>query len=199
MSTVTPIGISLVRPVDRAIAYAMRWEGGFSDDPRDPGGATNYGISLRFLLADNKIERYDFDGDGDVDANDVRQMTREQAAAVYRERFWWPALNGIPERLAIKAFDFGVNMGPGQSTRLLQRALNDYAAITKSPALYVDGVFGPATSGAIAKVESSVAGLLLADFEELAGRFYFDLAEKRRSARDYFFGWMRRCYARPEL
>ena len=69
---------------DDALAHVLGNEGGYNDIDNDKGGATNFGISLRFLqLADE-----DLDGNGHVDVNDIRNITRLQAEVLYREYFW---------------------------------------------------------------------------------------------------------------
>lgn len=185
--------------LNRSLNHTLRHEGGFVNDPDDPGGATNYGVSLRFLLATGEIERFDYDGDGDVDAADVRRMTRAQARDIYTDRFWIDAFNHVrSDLLVIKLFDFGVNMGPRQRTKLLQRAINQQ--LPEGSRLAVDGRLGPATRLAIAEIETREPNeLLVIDLEDHAARFYYALAEKRRSSRKYLFGWLRRCYDRPEL
>lgn len=183
---------------EKAIEHTLRFEGGYVNDPDDPGGATKYGISLRYLLARGEIEAFDYDGDGDVDADDVKRLTPADARLIYRERFWNESIAGIPsEMLAVKVFDFGVNMGPKQATRLLQRAVNDNSA--QGSRLVVDGSFGPRTRSAVTEVDVARPWHLVYDLEHHAARFYYGLAEKRRSSRKYLFGWLRRCYDRPEL
>ena len=72
---------------EKAHAFVARMEGGFVDDPADPGGTTNYGVSLRFLKSQG-LEAGDIDGDGDIDADDIRALTPERAAGVLRRAFW---------------------------------------------------------------------------------------------------------------
>lgn len=181
---------------DRAIGYTLHHEGRYVDDPDDPGMATNFGISLRFLLSRGEIERFDYDGDGDLDADDVRAMSLEQASEVYRQSFWLPWFEDLSsEALAIKVFDFGVNMGPLQCGKLLQRSYNEM--VPASARLYVDGKLGPISQQALSMLSADSERILISDLEDHAARFYYALAEKRAASRKYLFGWLRRAYSRP--
>ncbi len=117
-----------------AVEIVLKEEGGYVDHPDDPGGATNWGISLRFLK--NLFGRGDLDRDGDIDASDIRAMTREDAMEFYHEEFWFPAkLDRLPLFLAISIFDAAVNQGRGRAIKWLQEILGVKA----------DGVIGPVT------------------------------------------------------
>lgn len=183
--------------LERALEHTFAFEGGYVEDPDDPGGATKYGVSLRFLRSLGEIERFDHDGDGDLDAADVRELTREDAALVYADHFWNERFERIEPLVAIKLFDFGVNVGPRQRTKFAQRAVNE----TEPGRLIVDGILGPRTLEALREYAShyTQGPLLCADLEDHAARFYYGLAERRRASRKYLFGWLRRCYARPEF
>lgn len=183
---------------ERAFQHTVRFEGGFVDDPDDPGGATNYGVSLRYLLSTGEIEAFDYDADGDVDADDIRKMTPQDAQIVYRERFWFDWMDDFRvEDLAIKVFDLGVNTGPAQAGKFLQRAINEQ--LPSGHKLIVDGIIGPKTCQIIKSLKVDQALIALWDVEHHAARFYYMLAEKRRASRKYLFGWLRRCYDRPEF
>lgn len=128
----------------KAHAFVARMEGGFVDDPDDPGGTTNHGVSLRFLKAQG-LDVGDIDGDGDIDADDIRALTPERAAGVLRRSFWdvFP-LDIVPDPLALAVYDTAVNMGVGQAKRLTQKALSVEA----------DGRWGPLTWKAIKSCSS---------------------------------------------
>lgn len=104
-----------------AMRFVLRFEGGFVDHPADPGGATQHGISLRFARAKGRL--LDIDRDGDVDAADIRLITPERAAEIYRRDFWRPIRgDDLPAAVAVVAFDAAINCGPAQSARWLQAA-----------------------------------------------------------------------------
>jgi lysozyme family protein len=95
-------------------------EGGskFVNHPSDPGGATKYGISLRFLSG----EKIDIDGDGDTDIDDIRNLTLESCHLVYYGKFYLPMrIHEINEKaLSLHVFDMGVNAGKVRAIKLLQ-------------------------------------------------------------------------------
>lgn len=92
---------------EACLGEILKHEGGFVDHPRDPGGATNYGISQRSYPKE-----------------DIRNMTRARAAAIYR-RDYWGAVSGddLPDGLDLVAFDAAVNSGVSRGAKWLQQAL----------------------------------------------------------------------------
>jgi len=129
-----------------ALMFTLKWEGGFVNDPRDAGGATNYGVSLRFLR-NLPLSETDFDGDGTLTWRDVQGMSLADATGIYQRHFWIPMhCETMSDGLALTMFDGAVNMGTGRATRFLQRAVN---SCWKRGALDEDGVFGPATLRAV--------------------------------------------------
>jgi lysozyme family protein len=115
-----------------AIAIALSHEGGYVDDSRDPGGVTNFGITLatlqdfarRFGLVHDGLD-LDVDHNGHIDINDIRKMDRAFATAFYREFVWLPYhLDQIHDaKLATKIFDEAINLGPGGIGRIVGNAL----------------------------------------------------------------------------
>lgn len=92
---------------ERAFDRLLGHEGGYVNDPNDPGGETNWGISKRTYP--------------DLD---IRALTREQAQEIYRRDFW-DRINGdrLHDGVAWQLFDFAVNSGIETAVRYLQRAL----------------------------------------------------------------------------
>lgn len=110
------------------LAFVLRYEGGKVDDPRDPGGKTNQGITQRTYQA-----YLDRAGKTAV-LEDVYDMTADQRDAIYRTQFWVPTkgdMLGAGADLAV--FDFGVNSGPARALKAFaKRPSNDGAAIVKA-------------------------------------------------------------------
>lgn len=123
---------------ERALACVLAHEGGYSDHPRDPGGATNLGIT-RAALAHHRGRQ--------VTKAEVRALSRAEAAAIYRERYW-AAIRGdeLPAGVDLAVFDLAVNSGPVRAARILQRAVG----------VAGDGVVGPATLAALARADPAV-------------------------------------------
>ncbi len=171
---------------NQAMRHTIKWEGGYVDHPSDPGGATNYGISLRFLLGLGYIKSFDYDADGDIDAIDIRELQEEHAKELYRKHFWNPKYEKVEiDGLATKLFDFGVNMGRLTAVKLLQKVVGAKE----------DGLFGEQTLKAVNLYRT---GCLVRMLEDEAARFYYELASRRSKSRKFLYGWLRRCYDRPK-
>ena len=116
---------------NRCLDEVLKHEGGHVDHPRDPGGETNLGISRRSYPNE-----------------DIRGMTRDRAAFLYRRDFW-NAIRGddLPAGLDLVAFDAAVNSGVSRGAKWLQQALGVEA----------DGKIGPATIEAAKKADARAA------------------------------------------
>jgi lysozyme family protein len=69
------------------IPVILRAEGELSDDPADAGGITKWGVCLRFAKDTKNLELFDKDGDGDIDRNDIKKLTIEDATEASRSIF----------------------------------------------------------------------------------------------------------------
>lgn len=114
-----------------------------TNDPADPGGLTKYGITLKSFHGMGSIN--DFDGDGDVDGDDLRMLDEPTAKTRYRAHYW--RFDGIRDmRVAAKVFDLAVNLGPVRAVEYLQQACN-----VEGYKLTVDGALGPFSLEAVNK------------------------------------------------
>ena len=126
-----PAPLSPEARFDRCVATILEKEGGFVDDPRDPGGATNMGITLATLRGFREAE---------VTPKDVRELSREEAREIYRSRYWTPMrCTDLPAGVELMVFDFGVNAGPSRAIKLLQHKAGARP----------DGSIGPVTLAAV--------------------------------------------------
>ncbi|MFY0596015.1 MAG: peptidoglycan-binding protein [Cognatishimia sp.] len=151
-------------------------EGGYVNDSDDPGGVTKHGVTLGTL----RRLGLDLDSDGDVDAQDVRRVSKERAIDIYLKHYFeGPGIARLPEVLQASVFDMYVNAG-SNAVKILQRLLNQMGQ-----AVTVDGQLGPQTTQA-----SDDAAVLapdhLADAYAIARRnYYFRLADRRPASRKY--------------
>src|SRR5499426_2810735 len=112
-----------------------RWEGGFSNHPSDPGGATNMGITRETLSRWRGRP---------VSVEEVRQLTRDEARQIFQEYYWKPLLGDeLPLPAALMAYNTGVLSGQERAVLTLQAALN-----RQGKPVALDGDIGPATIGA---------------------------------------------------
>lgn len=151
-------------------------EGGFVNDPADPGGATNHGVTIHTL----RRLGLDLDRDGAVTVADVRRLTRAQAVDIFVDHYWRrPRIGDLPELLQPPVFDMQVNAG-AQAVRILQRLLCEM----RLP-VAVDGIIGPQTIAA-ARAAAAAAPGFLADAYGIARRnYYYALADARPASRKF--------------
>lgn len=164
---------------ERAHAFTSKWEGGFSDHHADPGGTTNFGISLGFLRAQG-LEVGDIDGDGDIDAEDIRALTGEDAARIMRREFWDAlGLDGVKPLCAAVVYDTAVNMGPAFARKMAQKALGVPA----------DGVWGPVTRAAMRTCDDGKTAAAMCHIRRAR---YHELVQNNAALGAFLKGWLRR-------
>ena len=160
---------------DICLAFTLREEGSYVDDPSDPGGATNMGITLATYR-----QWSDNPNLGDVQ---VKDLTLKTAKAIYRSLYWNPLrADALPPGVDLSVFDMGVNAGIWRSARLLQQALG----FTGDE---VDGSIGPETMAAVGRFDDRRLVNNLADRQ---AAYYRSLADFST----FGTGWLNRTDAR---
>ena len=165
-------------------------EGGYVNDPDDPGGATKYGVTVHTM----RRLGLDLDGNGAVDASDVRHLSRAQAVEIFMQHYFLrPRIAELPEGLQASVFDMYVNAG-SNAVKILQQLLVDMGET-----LDVDGAIGPLTIAATARAFARNPALTIDAYGIARRNYYFRLADQRPASRKYARtraggkgGWIRR-------
>lgn len=131
---------------DISLKAVLAQEGGYVDNPLDPGGATNLGITRKTLAAWRKITPWTA-----LDKSEVKALRVTEAAEIYKALYWDRCEgDALPAGLDLMLFDFAVNSGPDRAIRSLQGLLKVRA----------DGIVGSVTLAAIAARSSKIAELI---------------------------------------
>lgn len=171
---------------ETAFDQVLGKEAGFSDDPRDSGGQTMYGITEAVARAFGYV-------------GPMTLLRLDQAKAIYRSRYWdalqLDQVASLAPAVAGELFDTAVNQGADQAATFLQRALN---VLNKEGSWYpdvkADGRTGPMTIAALREymrrrgAEGQV--VLLRALNALQGAFYIELAERRAKDETFVYGWL---------
>ena len=147
-------------------------EGGFVNDPDDPGGATNFGVTIHTLRRLRPNQR--------VTVQDVRALTREDAIEIYIQHYFnRPRIAELPQPLWPTMFDMYVNAG-ANAVRILQRLFNEMGL-----QVAVDGLIGPQTIAAAHRAYE-MAPAHLVDAYGIARRdYYYRIADRRPASRKF--------------
>ncbi len=176
--------------VNKIASEIVHREGGYVNDPDDPGGATKYGITQDTM----RRLGLDLDGDGDVDTRDVRSLTRDQAEALFVKHYFnKPRIDLLPDLLHATVFDMYVNAG-SNAVKILQRLLRDMGH-----EIIVDGLIGANTAQAAHRAAKDAHQHIVDAFGIARRNYYFRLADRRPSSRKFARtiaglkgGWIRR-------
>lgn len=152
-----------------ALEYVRPNEGGYVNDPDDPGGETNLGISKRSYPDE-----------------DIKNMTEERSAEIFQRDFWdRPKLGKLPDRLATKVFDSCVHVGNVTCVKLLQEQLG----VTQT------GIVNDAT---IKAVEKEGEDAVLKGYVSTMKGYYKDIAKRKPASKKYLKGWIARAERLPD-
>lgn len=151
-------------------------EGGFVNDPDDPGGATNHGVTIHTM----RRLGLDLTGDGRITVADVRRLTRADAIAIFVEHYYTrPGIDRLPPILQASVFDMYVNAG-GNAVKILQRLLRQMGQDVA-----VDGVIGPQTAAAAQAAARAGPGHIGDAYGIARRNYYFRLADGRPASRKF--------------
>ena len=150
----------------------LQQEGGYSNNPADLGGATNYGITQRTYDAYRRAKG--------LPLQPVNFILQSEVNDIYYSEYWQGAsCDSLPPPVDLVVFDMAVNSGPSASIKLLQQTLNVTA----------DGYLGPATIGAVQQCDPTS---LAYDFEQAHKAFYKDIVARNPSQAIFLNGWLAR-------
>lgn len=152
---------------EECLNIILKHEGGFVNHPKDPGGATNLGITKRTLEK--------FLGK-EVSIDDVKNLNKETAGQIYKEKYW-NALKGdkLPSGIDLSLFDWGINSGPARSAKCLQTILSVEA----------DGIIGNQT---LTVLDGWDTQHMLEEIHSSRKKFY----ESLKTFETFGKGWLRR-------
>lgn len=160
---------------DDVLAFILEREGGLAENPNDPGGLTNYGITQGTFAA--------WLASQGLQSRSVRGITRDEIYRIYDTRYWrdskCASFADTHPRLALAHMDAAVNHGIGQAAKFLQRAVH-----AKD-----DGVIGPMTLTAIRESDEPTA---IGRYLTQRAAFYRMLVERRPQSKEFLYGWLAR-------
>jgi len=155
-----------------ALAFVLRWEGGFADDPSDHGGRTMKGVTQRVYDAWRASQ-------GEQAGADVANITDAEVSAIYADNYWKKALcNVLQSHIDLVQFDTAVNMGPVRAVKMLQQAVGVGA----------DGVFGQETQKACSACNPPDTSARYCSIREALYRHFAQAPGQAR----FLAGWLNR-------
>lgn len=168
---------------EKAIPIVLHNEGGLVDNPKDPGGITNFGISLRFLKSTEEYK--------DADAQFIRDLTTEKATEIYHKHFWLKEYDQIDyQRVCNFIFDMSVNMGHEMAHKRVQRTI--WAVKLNNNTLKDDGIFGPLTITYLNEIGETIMPILRS---ERSGFYRCIVSKDHYTFEGFLQGWLNRCYS----
>lgn len=155
---------------DEAFKLTIGLEGGYSNDPDDPGGETRYGVTKR-----------------DFPQEDIKNLTLERAKEIYKQFYWDKMGLDLIEDvdIACEIFDTGLNGGIRTAVKIAQRTVN---ALGYN--ISVDGYMGEVTAAALNTLTKKDKNAVYVTLNCLQGARYVELTERKPQFKKFFRGWV---------
>lgn len=168
---------------EKAIQKTLEHEGGYTNNPKDPGGETNFGITQKELTRVHESLGL---------PSSVKELTKENAKTYYKKEWWdkyhYESIKS--SKIATKLFDMAVNLGASKSTQIAQQSCNSFWFYNL---LVVDGIIG-------SKTIKVINGIVLAGLEQVLMNaiinkqklFYEHLVDQKPNLKIFLKGWLNR-------
>ena len=177
-----PLNEAAERVFQKALSFAKGWEGGYVDHPSDHGGKTNFGIIQPTLNAYTRRKG--------LPPKSVREISFEEAAAIYREDFFIAGkCEQLPENIAVAYFDARVNHHPRTAGKLLQKGINAQPELSENQHIQVDGIVG---SGTIKAANEGDEQAILKGYCDAREAHFRHRAETVAGQDAFINGWLNR-------
>lgn len=157
---------------DTVLKYTLKWEGGYVNNPHDPGGATNYGII--------QVEYANYLMSKNLPVKDVKDITMDEVKDIYYNRYFLVVHGDILQLpLAMAMFDTAVNFGVKRAVTFLQKSLG----------ITTDGSWGPNTQNSVVYSNQKDISTKICD---LRIQFRYDRVKQDPSQSIFLKGWLNR-------
>jgi len=152
---------------EKALKTILHHEGGYVNNPKDPGGETNMGVTKKV-----------YEGFGGT--KDMKDLTFDDIAPIYKVNYWNRLrCSQLPSGLDLSVFDWGVNSGTGRAAKKLQTIIGTTA----------DGGIGPNTLKKVNEyIEKNGIETLINEYHDVRQKFYESLSTFETFGK----GWTRR-------
>ena len=158
---------------DKALAFTLREEGGYVDDPLDSGGATNHGVTQHVYD--------DYRDTKQLPHQSVQLITDAETRELYENNYWEPSkCQSLHSPLDVAHFDWSVNHGISGALKTLQAALG----------VTPDGVWGPQSASALAIADAVET---TQTYNQLRRAWYRNRVEQKPDQAKFLNGWLGRC------
>jgi len=165
-----------MQTIDQIASEIVRREGGYVNDPDDPGGATKFGVTIGTM----RRLGLDLTHDGKITEADVKALSIAQATDIFKKHYFYgPKIDRLPQALQAGVFDMQVNSG-NMAIKILQRLLRKFGEHVSD-----DGVLGPRSVKAARDVWAKADNHMVDAYGIERRNYYYRLADRRPGLRKY--------------